>query len=262
MDVAFMGEDLYLLLSGAGPSFLSPSSFSGVYKVNEDASLTLVGDITTWLPQHPPRFVPQDYNQDGSLFDLEATGDSLLLTDAVGGQLLRVTAEGEIGTVLDLSDGHPVPTGIAVDGGGNAYVGFETHGPFGDGQSRIIQVTPDGTVSDVATGLTQVADVTFGPDGLLYAAEMATGFKEGDPTMPPDSGRVVRIERDGSLTPVVTELAYPVQLGFDPDGRLVIATPALGPDRGARDGSLLSVDISTTPVSVAAVTPAPPPDCA
>lgn len=38
----------------------------------------------------------------------------------------------------------------------------------------MIHVTADGTVSDYWTGLTAVADLVMGPDGVLYAAEMAT----------------------------------------------------------------------------------------
>ena len=242
MDVAFLGDEAYALLSGAGPSNFSPSSFSGVFRLNADGTMTLVADITTWLPQHPPAFVPPDYGTDGSLFDLEAAGDALLLSEAVGGQLLRVTPAGEITTVADLSEGHLVPTGIAVDAEGNAFVGHETAAPYGDGASKVVKVTPDGTVSDVWTGLTVVTDVALGPDGVLYAAEMATGFAEGVPDMPPDSGRIVRQTGPDTFEPVVTDLPYPVHIGFDADGQLVIAAPAFGPDAGVGQGVLVSVD--------------------
>jgi hypothetical protein len=251
MDVAFLGGDAYVLLSGAGPSNLSPSSFSGVYKLNGDGTLTLVGDITTWLPEHPPTSVPADYGSDGSLFDLEATGDALLLSEAVGGQLLRVTPAGEISTVADLSEGHMVPTGVAVDPDGYAYVGFETSAPYGNEASKVVKVTPEGDVSDAWTGLTVVTDVAFGPDGTLYATEMATGFEEGVPDMPPDSGRIVRQAGPDALEPVVTDLPYPVHIGFDDAGQLVIAAPAFGPDQGVGQGVLVSVDPTGPPVSFA-----------
>ena len=260
MDVAFLGDDAYALLSGAGPSNFSPSSFSGVFKLNGDGTMTLVADITTWLPQHPPAFIPPDYGSDGSLFDLEAAGDALLLSEAVGGQLIRVTPAGEISTVADLSEGHLVPTGIAVDAAGNAFVGFETAAPYGDGTSKVVQVTPDGAVSDVWTGLTVVTDVALGPDGVLYAAEMATGFTEGAPDMPPDSGRIVRQTGPDTLEPVVTDLPYPVHIGFDADGRLVIGAPAFGPDAGVGQGVLVSVDPTQGPVSYAGFEPTPT-DC-
>jgi len=255
MDVAFLGDEAYALLSGAGPSNFSPSSFSGVFKLNADGTMTLVADLTTWLPQHPPAFVPPDYGSDGSLFDLEAAGDALLLSEAVGGQLLRVTPAGDIATVADLSEGHLVPTGIAVDAEGNAYVGFETAAPYGDGNSKVVKVTPDGTVSDAWTGLTVVTDVAFGPDGALYAAEMATGFTEGVADMPPDSGRIVRQTGPDTLEPVVSDLPYPVHIGFDADGQLVIAAPAFGPDAGVGQGVLVSVDPTQGPVSYAGYEP-------
>jgi plastocyanin len=255
MDVAFLGEDAYALLSGAGPTFLSPSSFSGVYRLNQDGTMTLVADITSWLPANPPAFIPPDYNADGSLFDLEAAGDALLLSEAVGGQLIRVTPDGEITRVADLSEGHLVPTGIAVDADGNAYVGHETAAPYGDGASKVVKVAPDGTVTDAWAGLTVVTDVAFGPDGSLYAAEMATGFTAGSGDMPPDTGRIVRQTGPDSLEPVVTDLPYPVNIGFDADGRLVIAAPAFGPDAGVGQGVLVSVDPAEGPISYSGFEP-------
>jgi hypothetical protein len=246
-----------VLISGAGPTWLSPSSFSGVFRLNDDGTMTLVADITTWLPDNPPAFVPPDYNTDGSLFDLEAAGDDLLLSEAVGGQLLRVTPAGEISQVADLSEGHLVPTGIAVDDEGNAYVGFETTPPYVDGASKVVMVTPDGTVSDFWTGLTAVTDVAMGPDGTLYAAEMATGEADAEPFLIPDTGRVVRQTGPDSLEPVVTDLPYPVYLGFDADGRLVLDAPAFGPGAGVGLGWLAAVDLTAAPVSFAGFAPAP-----
>ena len=202
MDVAFRDGALYVLASGAGPSNLSPASFSGVFKVNEDGTMTLVADVTTWLPAHPPAFLPPDYGTDGSLFDLEATGDGFLLSEAVGGQLLSVAPDGSIATVADLSEGHLVPTGIVVDAEGNAFVGFETTPPYEDGALKVVKITPDGTVTDHWTGLTAVTDVAFGPDGVHYAAEMATGNTGEEPFLRPDSGRIVRQTGPDSLEPV------------------------------------------------------------
>jgi len=255
MDVAVLNDELYVLVSGAGPSWLSPTSFSGVFKMNEGGTMTLVADITNWLPQNLPAFVPPDYGSDGSLFDLEAAGDALLLSEAVGGQLVRVTPAGEISRVADLSEGHLVPTGIAVDKEGKAYVGFETTPPYAEGFSKVVMVTPDGTVTDHWTGLTAVTDVAFGPDGALYAVEMATGNSETDPFLTPDSGRIVRMTGPDSLETVVTELPYPVGLGFDADGRLLFTTPAFGPDGGVGQGALLAVDPAAGPISYAGVEP-------
>jgi hypothetical protein len=249
MDVAYLDDALYVLLSGAGPTWLSPSSFSGVFRVNDDGTMDLVADLTTWIADNPPANLPLDYNSDGSLFDLEAAGDALLLTEAVGGQLIRVTPEGEITRVADLSEGHLVPTGIAVDDEGNAFVGFETADPYGDGASKVVQVTPGGTVTDAWTGLTVVTDVALGPDGVLYAAEMATGFTEGDPSFPPDSGRVVRQSGPDSSEEVMTGLPAPAYLGFDASGRLLVTAPAFAADAGVGHGMVLSFDMTQAPLA-------------
>jgi sugar lactone lactonase YvrE len=227
-----------------------------VSRLNRDGTTTLVADITSWLPQHPPAIIPFDYHADGSLFDLEAAGDALLFSEAVGGQLVRVTPDGKITSVADLSEGHLVPTGVAVDADGNAFVGHETTAPYSDGASKVVRVAPDGTVSDHWTGLTVVTDVALGPDGALYAAEMATGFSGETGDMPSNSGRIVRRTGPDTLEPVVTDLPYPVNIGFDADGQLVIAAPAFGPDAGVGQGVLISVDPAQAPVSYAGFEPA------
>jgi len=155
--------------------------------------------------------------------------------------------------VADLSGGHRVPTGIAVDAEGNAFVGFEMTPPYEDGASKVVKITPDGTVADHWTGLTAVTDVAFGPDGVHYAAEMATGYTSEEPFLRPDSGRIVRQTGPDSLEPVVTELPYLVGLKFDGDGRLVFSEPTFGPDGGVGQGVLLAVDPGAGPMSYATV---------
>ena len=53
----------------------------------------------------------------------------------------------------------------------------------------------------------------------------------------------------------MTDLPYPVHIGFDADGRLVIAAPAFGPDAGVGQGVLVSVDPTQGPVSYAGFEP-------
>lgn len=255
MDVAFHGGVPYVLISGAGPSWFSPSSSSGVFRINDDGTMTSIADISRWLPDNPPEEIPFDYGQDGSLFDLEAAGDSLLLSEAVGGQLLRVSLDGEITSVADLSVGHLVPTGIAVDEDGNAYIGHETAAPYIEGGAPVLKVTPDGEVSDHLVGLTVTTDVEFGPDGALYASEMATGFSGETAEMPANSGRIVRQTGPDSFEAVVTDLSYPVYIGFDADGQLLISGPAFGPDAGVGHGWIVSVDPTQGPISFAGFEP-------
>jgi plastocyanin len=81
---------------------------------------------------------------------------------------------------------------------------------------------------------------------------MATNNLEEPPYLRPGSGRVVRQTGPGSLEPVVTDIEYPVYLGFGPDGALYLTYPAFAPNAGAQQGALLRIDLSAgTPISLA-----------
>lgn len=246
MDVAIFDGELYALLGGG----TGPDQPNGIYRVLADGTLELVADLGTWSVENPTTFIAPDDTPEGSWFDLEAGAQGLWATEAVRGQVVTVTADGQVNRVVDLSEGHMVPTGLALDGEGGAYVGYETTVPYPDGSSKVSHVAADGTVTDVWTGLTAVTDVVMGPDGVLYAAEMATNNTDEPPHLNPGTGRIVRQTGPDSLEEVVTGIDYPVHFGFNPDGRLVVAAPAFTADRGEGQGMLLSVDTTNVPVSL------------
>lgn len=254
MDVEFLDDQLYVLVSGSGESWGSPDFVSGIYRVEADGSLTLVNDISHWLPANPPEFAAPDYaGIDGSEFDMEPAGDAFLVSVADSGQIIRAVPGGEMTLFADLSVGHLVPTGIAVDPDGNAYVGFETTPPYPNGASKVVKIAPDGTVSDVWTGLTAVTDVELGPDGTLYAAEMSIDNSEQPPFLNATTGRIVRQTGPDSLEAVVTDAPPPVGIGFDADGALYFDYPAFAPNAGEGAGVIVRVDISNGPISFSGV---------
>lgn len=246
MDVAFIGDQLYALIGGGGKDFGNPSVPNGVYRITEDGGAEIVADLSTWFRDHPVAFSAPDYGRDGSLFDMEAdSAGRLWISEAVGGRLLTVTAaDGSITLIADLSEDHLVPTGVALAPEGGAYVGFETTTPYPDEASKVVHVAEDGTVTDVWTGLTAVTDITLGPDGMLYAAEMATGNMDTAPYLRPNSGRIVRQTGPDSLELVATDIPYPVMMGFDDGGALLIAYPAFAPDSGMGQGAIIRLDLS------------------
>jgi hypothetical protein len=240
MDVAALNDQLYVLLSGAGPTWGSPSARSGVYRINADGTMPLVADISSWLPGHPPQVAPPEGpSPDGSLFNLAATSDALLVSDAVNGLIIKVTPAGEISTLADLSAQHPVPTGIVVDADGNAYVGFETTPPYKDGSDKVVKIAPDGTISDAWTGLTRVAGLAIGADGTLYAAELSTGNTDEAPFVHANTGRIVHQSGPASSDVIAEGLDFPVDLGFGPDGALYVSGPSNGAtaEAGANAGN-------------------------
>ncbi len=245
MDLAFVGEDLYAL-NGAW------NEPTGIYRVLDDGSWEIVADLGAWFTDNPTSFMAPDYNSLGSLFDLETDGETFWVSEAVGGRLVTATVDGEVELVADLSEGHQVPTGVALDGEGGAYVTYLTSAPYPDGASKVVHVASDGTVTDHWTGLTAVTDIAMGSDGSLYAAELATGNTDEPPFLAPNSGRVVRMTGPDTLEPVLVDIDAPVHIGFGPDGALYLALPAHAPENVEGAGSLVRVDLSGgIPVSLA-----------
>jgi hypothetical protein len=99
--------------------------------------------------------------------------------------------------VADVPARHPLLTGSAFPSDGSAYVGTLTAAPSVDGSAKAMQITPDGTVTDVWTGLTAV-----GADGTPYETEMSTGNTEPPPFAVPGSSRVIRQTGPDSAEPV------------------------------------------------------------
>jgi plastocyanin len=251
MDLAIFDGQLFALLGAGGADADTPTG-NGVYRVQADGTVELIADLSAWFRENPTEFLPFDYQSNGSLFDMEPGSDGLLVSEAVGGRLLLVTPDGAVTLLADLSVDHMVPTGIEVAPDGGTYVNHETVVPFPDGAAKVIHVAPDGSVSDAWTGLTAGTDLALGPDGLLYAAEMATGNLDEPPYLNPGTGRIVRQTGPDSLEPVVVDADYPVYLGFGPDGALYLTYPAFGPDAGEGQGALLRIDLSADlPVSLA-----------
>jgi hypothetical protein len=107
----------------------------------------------------------------------------------------------------------------------------------------VLEVSSDGAVREVWSGLTLVTALAVGPDGALYALEMATGIDPEDPaSIRPGSGRVVRQTGPDSLEAVVTGLALPAAMAFGPDGALYVSGPAFDGDDGA--GMILRIELS------------------
>ena len=258
MDVEFLNGSLYVLVSGSGASWGTPDAVTGIFKVNDDGSLTLADDLGNWLADNPPKFAAPDYaGRDGSELDMEPYGDAFLISVADGGHIIKAVPGGEISLLADLSVGHMVPTGVAVDTDMNAYVGFETTPPYTKGMSKVVKITPDGTVSDAWTGLTAVTDVEMGPDGVLYAAEMSVNNSDQEPFLSSDSGQIVRQTGPASSEVIVTDAPPPVGIGFDSDGALYFDFPAFGPDSGKGLGVVVKVDMESGPISFKGFAPGP-----
>ena len=241
-DLAILHDSLYVLIAGGGEVFGNPGTTNGVYRIEDDGATTLIADTFAWLLQNPPDKAgwtapPEGYPTPGSPYAMVADEEAgvLWVVDALDGLILTVTPAGEIRLVGQLSEGHPVPTAIALAPGGGVDIGTLTAAPFLDGSAKVVHLDPDGTVSDVWTGLTAVTGLALAPDGTRYAVELSTGNTLEPPFLTPGSGRVVHQTGPDSLEVVASGLLFPVLGKIGPDHALYVSLPGIGADDGSGD---------------------------
>lgn len=140
-----------------------------------------------------------DYNPHDAMYDtnpnaVSADGNGWLLADAGGNDVMRLDHQGNLSLIAVfpdvMVDAPPwllpelppgvtqlpmefVPTSIERGPDGAIYVSQLTGFPFPAGGSSIWRIGADGVPMQWATGLTNVTDLTFGPDGSLYAVQIA-----------------------------------------------------------------------------------------
>lgn len=239
-SVAFLGDQLYVLQDSEDDrGDLKATQPNGVYRAEPDGTATLLADISSWMDANPTKEIPKDRGKLGETFAMLAGDGFLWVVESNEGQVLKVTPDGTITRVADLSEGHPVPTGCAAAPDGGLYVGNLTDSPYPGGKASVRLVAADGTVSEVWTGLTMVVALAV-VDGTLYACEMATGNTTQPPFTRPGTGRIVRQTGPASLVEVVSRLDFPIGMTTGPDGALYVSTPGLGSEGPA--GAVLRIE--------------------
>lgn len=240
-DVVILEGRIYVLQCATGLlQDMDPATPNGIYVVEDDGTFTLVADLTAWIVANPTALTPGDYNDLGEPYRMVASDDGFWVLEANRGELLSVTLEGEVTRIADLSAAHPVWTALVAAPDGGVYAGTLTPAPHTEGTARVVHITADGQVSDVWTVLTTVTGLAIGPDGSLYALEMATGIGS-DGNMRPGTGRLLRQTGLDSYEEVVTGLEYPIDLELGPDDALYVALPAYGANDQA--GAIIRVDL-------------------
>jgi len=145
-------------------------------------------------------------------------GNGWLLTDAGGNSVIRLSKHGNLSTVavppggmaeappfLELPPGtmipfEPVPTAAERGKDGAVYVSLLTGFPFPVGGSSIWRIAKDGSMTEWATGLTNVTDLTWA-NGKLYAVQLAdNGLLSGDMT-----GSLVRVRKGSDTHTVIAD---------------------------------------------------------
>ncbi len=225
-DVAFVGNTLYALLAGGGCSHGFESDPNGIIKVNNDGTWDLIADLSDWQHNHPVANPEEDdFEPDGTWYSMLNVRGNLYAVEPNHGEIVKVTTNGSISRVIDVSasQGHIVPTALAYHG--NFYFGNLNTFPIEPGSSKIFKVTPNGQIQERESGLTTVVGLVFDSQDRMYALEMSTA--PGDPT--PGTGRIVRIQPSGQQETLVDTLFFPTGMTMGPDGALYVSNKGFGP---------------------------------
>lgn len=184
------------------------------------------------LESNPDGFVVDSHpyglaaSPDGWLWVADAGANTVIRINPETGDTELVAAiEGMAGPFPNPARGDamevdPVPTGIVFDADGNAYISLLSGFPFLTGSTKVIRISAeDMSVEDYATGLTMLTDLRMGPDGTMYAIQIAE-FGEQGPV--PNSGALVRIVEGDASEVVISGLPNPTSLDFDADGNAYV----------------------------------------
>ena len=233
-DVAFIGDKLFALLSGAGCSHGVASVPNAVIRVFPNSSWTLRANLSMFLKNHPVANPdPSDFTPDGNWYSMVAVDGDLYALEPNHQELDRISpTTSTVSRVVDFSISYPGstnwvgPTAIAYHNG-NFFVGTLNPFPIVQGSSKVFKVTPTGQISVFASNLTTVLGVRFDSAGRLYVLENTTGVGNQFPT--PGTGKVIRIDPSGNRTLIASGLFLPTAMTFGPDGALYVSNVGFGP---------------------------------
>ena len=234
--VAVIGNRLYALISGAGCSHGHETEPNGIYRIYPDGVAQPVVDFSNLLrglndvkDATDPTFEP-----DGSWYSMVHAFGALYAVEPNRGAFVRVTEGGEVTVLADLIDavnqteGDGDQTWTALTRRGNHfYIG--TLGRIDtDFAAAVYRLSRDGSqITRVVSGLHGVVGIVFDKAGRMYVLE-TTAAGVNPPLSDPSVGRLVRVESDGSLKPILTGLAFPTAVVAGRDGAFYVTNCGYG----------------------------------
>lgn len=206
-DVSPLGRGSFWVSTGAGENPRADTG-QGLHRVSRGSDHELVNLFQFEATVNPDENDPPDSNP----FDVQSLGGgAALVVDAGGNDLLRVDRQGDVQVLAIFPDevvstanikelagcpaGPPdfcglpgmmpaqaAPTSVAIGPDGYYYVGELKGFPAPADESRIWKIAPDASSAECGSspdcvlvfdgGFTSIIDLTFGPDGSLYVAEL------------------------------------------------------------------------------------------
>jgi len=228
-DVAFIGNQLYALLAGAGCSHGLLGTTNAILRVNPDGTTTEVADLSAFQKANPvanPN--PDDFEPDGTWYSMVAVRGDLYAVEPNHGEVDRISPDtGAISRVVDVSasQGHIVPTSIAYHG--NFFLGNLGTFPIAPGTEKVLKLTPSGALKEWVTGVTTALGLAFDHRGRLYVLESMTAPGFPGPAQA-GTGRILRIDHSGTVETIASGFTTPTAMTFGPDGALYVSNFGFG----------------------------------
>ena len=225
-DIAFVGDTLYALFTGAGASHGVPTIPNGVVRINDDGTYTMIANLSEYYATHPvANPSTDDFEPDGVPYSMIAKGKKLYVLEPNRGSFDQVTLKGDITRVLDTSIQFGtvfVPT-VMVQQGGDFYLG--NLGSFHPGGGDVTKVDLQGHATVLYSGFTGILGIAMDKTGVIYVLETTTGDKGPVPM----TGDVIRIDKTGAQTVIASGLFFPSGITIGPDGSLYVSNVGFGP---------------------------------
>lgn len=241
-DVAFIGDQLYVLIEMGGCSHGLPDDLPAILRVNKDGSTTNVANLNAWLAANPPNFVKEepieitDQEPGGVFHSMIAQGKYLYVVETNRGFLLRFDpSSGIVEKLYDMSIDSKEHNPIVMARRGNEF-----HvGTFGE----------DGGAAELAVFDKHFAGYSLPFEalnpivGLAWRGNKLFGleiFPLDAAWLPDSKANLVAFDRKtGERTEILTGFAsYPNGLVTGPDGALYTSNWAVG---GPGAGSILRI---------------------
>jgi hypothetical protein len=266
-DVAFLNGQLYYVQTHGGAAFGFPSTPTGVYKVNSNGTVTFVADIGAFTIANPPLSVRNGNSKDieigGNPYSMTVRDGAFYVVDGNQNQVLKVTTDGKVSRLAEFAE-DITTTGIAFGSGGPLFVSTLGGFPFAPADGRVYSVGyPTGNLTQIASGFSSLTDVAVSGSGKLYALQF--GDQASSPNGPPwapSSGKVLRVNADGTMTSIVERFTFATSMTFSGDTLYVVnnGLSALAPGEvwSIPDFSLITPIPHGPPPGLAGPSPAAP----
>jgi hypothetical protein len=200
-DISFTGNQKYVISIGLGGSpalkaaYGPQAAWLGTLLTGKlkQSGISLFADVLANELASNPDGTDIDTNPVGMVRD----GEGYVLADAGGNAVVRASHKGTFTTITPLPPtaigADAVPTSVVQGPDGAYYISQLTGFPFVKGAANIWRVVPGQAATVWASGLTNLTDLAFGPDGSLYAIEIASNGLLNGPI-----GELVKITPRGS----------------------------------------------------------------